>query len=136
MAGDVSRFGGVILWTEATRFQEVRRFYVDVLGLRPRSDRDGLVNFEWGDVRLTVSVHDRVHGPAADPLRVMVNFVVDDLEAAHRRMTAAGVPCLRVPEPEHWGGRVATYTDPDGNVVQLLEMPGRQPAGSPPCPPT
>ena len=45
------------------------------------------------------------------------------MDAMHQRLILAGVPCLRVPELESWGGRVATYADPDGNVIQLFELP-------------
>jgi uncharacterized glyoxalase superfamily protein PhnB len=29
----------------------------------------------------------------------------------------------RPPEREDWGGHVATLLDPDGNVVQLFQLP-------------
>ena len=114
---------GVILWTPADRFTPMRSFYVNTLGLRPRSDRPRMVNFEWGEVRLTVAVHDQLEGESQDPLRVMINLGVSDLDRAHERLLADGIPCRRPPSSEPWGGRVATYLDPDGNVVQLLEFP-------------
>ena len=124
MAGGNSvRLAGVILWTEQARFPAMRDFYVDVLGLAPRSERDGFVNFDWDGTRLTVTTHDEVRGASAEPFRVMVNFAVGDLDAFHHRLTQSGVRCLRSPAPEHWGGRIATYADPDGNLLQLLELP-------------
>jgi catechol 2,3-dioxygenase-like lactoylglutathione lyase family enzyme len=100
----------------------MKRFYAEILGLRPRSDREGFVNFEWGRLRLTLHLHDRVRGPAADPDRVLLNFEVADLAAWHRQLEAAGTPCLRMPSPEPWGGEVATYSDPDGNLIQLIQF--------------
>jgi predicted enzyme related to lactoylglutathione lyase len=122
--GKITGVAGVLIWTTPERFEALRRFYVDVLGLAPRTDRPGFANFEWPDesARLTLSIHKQLDGKARDPLRVMVNLAVDGIDGAHRRLTEAGVPCLRPPSPEPWGGRVATYTDPDGNVVQLLEL--------------
>ena len=29
----------------------------------------------------------------------------------------------RAPEREEWGGWVATFADPDGNVLQLMQLP-------------
>jgi catechol 2,3-dioxygenase-like lactoylglutathione lyase family enzyme len=128
MGDRIEGLGGVIVWTSAERFPAMRRFYVETLGLTPRSDRAGFVNFSWGtppvDVRLTVSVHDQVHGTARDPLRVMLNLAVRDIEAVAARLRAAGVTFERPPEREAWGGAVATMRDPDGNVVQLLEPAG------------
>lgn len=117
----ITGLAGVLVWTEPGRFDAMARFYRDVLGLPVRTDRPGFVSFDWAGVRLTVTVHDGVHGRAADPLRIMLNLGVDDIHAVHARLVAAGVPCRRPPEQEGWGGWIATFTDPDGNVVQLLQ---------------
>lgn len=114
---------GVLIHTSKPRFGALRAFYVEVLGLTPRSDRDGFVNFEFGDQRLTISVHDGVAGDADEPNRIMVNFATTDIDAAYSRAIAAGAPPIRPPSAEPWGGRVATIADPDGNVVQFLELP-------------
>jgi predicted enzyme related to lactoylglutathione lyase len=120
--GAITGLAGVLIWTGAERFAALRHFYVDVLGLTPRTDRPGFANFEWdqGSTRLTLSVHDQLDGAARDPLRVMVNFSVVEIDAVHRRLTEAGVRCIRPPSREPWGGMVSTYADPDGNVVQML----------------
>jgi uncharacterized glyoxalase superfamily protein PhnB len=123
MPPDVLGLAGVLLWTSDERHRAMRAFYAETLEMRPRSDRSGFVNFELGEARLTVAVHGEVTGPARDPLRIMVNLSVDGLDEMHRRLIDKAVPCLRPPERESWGGRVATYTDPDGNVVQLFELP-------------
>ncbi len=117
MATGIGPVNGVIVWTEAARFQALRDFYVDTLGLVPRAD------FEWGGLRLTIAVHDTVGGPARDPLRLMINFAVEDIEAEHARLREAGVAFSRPPGREPWGGLVATFADPDGNTLQLLQLP-------------
>ncbi|HJU51783.1 MAG TPA: VOC family protein [Acidimicrobiia bacterium] len=113
---------GVLVHTSEARFPEMRRFYAEILGLGPRSDREGFVSFEWGRIRLTLHLHDRVGGAATDPDRVLLNFEVDDLATWHQRLLAAGTPCLRTPGAEPWGGEVATYSDPDGNLIQLIQF--------------
>jgi predicted enzyme related to lactoylglutathione lyase len=122
-AGSIVGLAGVLIWTEADRFAAMARFYRDTLGLTPRSAKPDFVNFDWGGVRLSVSLHDRVRGPSRDPLRVMVNLRVDDIRAVHARLARAGVPFTRPPEREDWGGWVATCSDPDGNTVQLMQLP-------------
>lgn len=117
---------GVLIWTEVDRFEAMRHFYVESLGLEPRSSREDFVDFEWGSTRLTIGVHEQVRGEGRDPLRIMINLAVDDIDQAHNRLVAAQVPCLRQPSPEPWGGRVATYSDPDGNTVQLMTGTARQ----------
>lgn len=117
----ISRVAGVIIWTE--QFEELLCFYRDVLELPLRGAKPGFANFEWGGFRLSVAAHDDVQGQSRDPLRVMVNFAVDDIFAAHRRLTESGVAFSRCPEQERWGGWVATLADPDGNTLQLLQLP-------------
>lgn len=115
---------GILIHTSSGRFREMRSFYVDVLGLEPRSDRPGFVNFEFGEQqRLTIALHDAVSGTTREPDRVMVNFATDAIEASFQRVLDAGAPAIRPPSPEPWGGRVATTADPDGNRVQFLELP-------------
>jgi predicted enzyme related to lactoylglutathione lyase len=111
----------VLVWTSAERFGAMDAFYVDVLELTPRTRRPGFVNFELGDQRLTIAVHDGVTGAARDPLRIMVNLAVDDAFAVHDRLVSRGVVFLRPPEREPWGGVIASLTDPDGNILQLLQ---------------
>jgi catechol 2,3-dioxygenase-like lactoylglutathione lyase family enzyme len=122
----ITGLAGVLVWTAPDRWAAMDRFYVDVLGLRPRTRRDGFVNVEFGAQRLTITTHDGVHGASLDPLRIMVNLEVDDIQAEHARLAALGVEFTRPPEREPWGGRVATLADPDGNTLQLFQLP---PAG-------
>ncbi len=123
MASGLGPVNGVLVWTEAARFRALRDFYVETLGLAPRADRANHVDFEWGGLRLTVAVHQDVAGAAPDPLRVMINFAVEDIEAEYARLVEAGVAFSRAPGREPWGGLVATFADPDGNTLQLLQLP-------------
>ena len=120
--GVVTDLAGVIVWTSADRHPGLAAFYRDLLGLPVRTEREGFINFDWQGRRLIVAVHSEVAGPARDALRIMVNLVVEGLDDLYKRLQAAGVDFIRPPEIEHWGGRMATLADPDGNIVQLLEM--------------
>lgn len=73
---------GVLVSTTSERFPAMRAFYVETLGLRPRSDRPGFANFDFGHSRLTIALHDGVRGPAGEPFRVMINFRTDDITSA------------------------------------------------------
>lgn len=121
VTGDLGPVNGVLLWTE--RLEPMLRFYRDVLGLQPRNVKERLANFEWGGFRLSIGLHDDVKDGNRDPLRIMVNFDVEDIFAVHRRLVDAGVTFSREPEQEPWGGWVATFQDPDGNTLQLLQLP-------------
>ena len=121
--GDIRGIAGVLIWTERDRFDAMARFYRDQLGLTPRSSKADFINFDWDGVRLSVSVHDRVTGTSKDPFRIMINLAVDDVRAVHARLTSAGVVFVRTPETEDWGGQVASFLDPDGNLLQLMQLP-------------
>lgn len=121
MTSELGPIVGVMVYTEPARFDAMRAFYVDTLRLPVRRDKPGFVNFEWDGLRLTVTVHEGVRGANRDPLHLMLNFVVDDLDAAHARLREAGVEFMRDPGPEQFG-RVATLRDPDGNLLQLFEF--------------
>jgi predicted enzyme related to lactoylglutathione lyase len=123
---DVTGIAGVIIWTEPDRHAAMAAFYRDLVGLLPRSDREGFINFEWGEFRLTIAEHTAVDGQSRDPLRTMVNLAVTDIHAVHERLEAAGVAFSRPPEPEPWGGWIATFNDPDGNTVQLMQVRSNQ----------
>jgi predicted enzyme related to lactoylglutathione lyase len=123
---DITGIAGVLVWTTEERHAAMAAFYAETLRLPVRTRRAGFVSFEWPEhrgPRLTIAVHDAVEGQAADPLRIMLNLAVDDIVTAHDHLVAAGVTCRRPPEAESWGGLVATYVDPDGNLVQLFQLP-------------
>ncbi|MCC6437893.1 MAG: VOC family protein [Acidimicrobiales bacterium] len=115
---------GVLIWTSAERYPALAAFYRDTLRLPVRTDRPGHLAIEWPDgMRLTLGIHTELAGagPAADPLRIMINLAVTDILAVAAGLRARGVRFTREPSPEPWGGWIATFRDPDGNIVQLLQ---------------
>ncbi len=92
------------------------RFYVDVLGLRRRSDRP---DFGFGGAWLDAG-EQQVHlieAPAGDGRGQHFALTVTDLDAALAELRAAGI---EVGDPSPVGrGRQAFLTDPGGNLVEL-----------------
>lgn len=97
-------------------------FYRDTLGLTPAPDLSPGA-FDLGGSYLIISGHSQVTGPATDPVRYLINFVVDDLDAEQARLEASRVTFVRRGGEEPWGGRISTFLDPDGNYCQLIETP-------------
>lgn len=114
---------GITIWT--AHLEPMLRFYRDVLRLPLHSlhDDEGFAVFRLGAVRFNIGLHRAIHGPSQEPLRIMPHLGVDDIHAEHRRLAAHGVEFIRPPEMEHWGGWIATLRDPDGNTLQLLQLP-------------
>ena len=112
---------GVIIWTE--NLERLLAFYRDTLGLKPHSLRPDFVSFKWGNMRLNLGKHSLVEGQAKEPHRSMINLGVKAIHEIHHALRDKGVIFSRLPEREHWGGWVATFSDPDGNILQLLQQP-------------
>lgn len=112
----------VIIWTEA--LERLLPFYRDAIGLRLQFESPEFVTFEAeGGARLGLGKHSDVTGKSKDPNRIMLNFMVDDCKAEAERLKAKGVEFTRDPSPEPDGMLMATFLDPDGNTLQLIQQP-------------
>ncbi len=114
----ITKVHSILIWSE-----DVKRlvpFYRDVLGLRPQAETEGFVVFILNGAGLAIGTHSEVRGRCQEPNRVMVNLRVDDCQAEYERLTKQGVEFIRTPTKDaiHI---IATFADPDGNVLQLLE---------------
>src|SRR5712692_5695317 len=112
----LSGLHSVLIWSEDVN--RLLPFYRDVLGLKPLVATEQFAVFP--EVGLRIGTHSEVRGDARDPNRVMVNFRVKDCEREYERLTAQGVDFIRAPSPDaiHI---VATFSDPDGNLLQLMQ---------------
>jgi uncharacterized glyoxalase superfamily protein PhnB len=61
----------------------------------------------------------QIAGPAGQGLLLV--FEVEDLDAEHERIAAAGATVITTPETEPWGERYSQYADPNGIVWQLVQ---------------
>ena len=92
-------------------------FYVDVVGLRlVRREGNEWAEFEAPPIRLAL------HGTDEEaPVSGTVVFRVDDLDAARLSLGSRGVAFdAHVGDVEGFA-RFATFRDPDGNPVQIIE---------------
>jgi predicted enzyme related to lactoylglutathione lyase len=100
-----------------TDLQAAKALYSALLGMPPQHDAPYYVAFEVAGQHIGL-----VPGGAAQGMAAPVAYWhVPDIEAKLAEVTAAGAT---VKEPAHdvGGGRlVATFTDPDGNVLGLLQ---------------
>ena len=101
-------------------------FYRDTLRLevRPQFGPGAFAAGSSDFIALIIEEHSDVSGPTKEPARVILNFLVDDAHAEHQRLKAAGVTFTRDASEDPGFGIVATFTDPDGNLVQLMQMTG------------
>ena len=121
----IENLSGIIVWTD--NLERLKKFYEQALGLTPHSVRENFIAYKWNagkvEIRFSIGFHSRVNGGSKDPFRAMINFDVTDINEISSRLKAHGTKFIREPELEHWGGLVATFEDPDGNIIQMLQQP-------------
>lgn len=116
----VTGIHSVLIWTDDVN--RLLPFYRDVLGLHPEMESDGFVVFQASTGgQLALGTHSEVEGRSRDPYRVMVDFEVDDCQAEYERLSGHGVEFVRPPSRDG-DATIATFRDPDGNMLQLFQM--------------
>lgn len=105
-------------------FERAVHFYANTLGMtvETRADEFGWAQFATGPCSLAVERLE-TSDPEAPKLvgrYVGVSLRVPDVHAAYHALVARGVEFLAPPEKQAWGGTLAHFRDPDGNVLTLL----------------
>ncbi|MCW3069978.1 MAG: Glyoxalase/bleomycin resistance protein/dioxygenase [Solirubrobacterales bacterium] len=121
MFADTSAFSGFAV----DDLEQARKFYGETLGLRTSED-NGLMTLQLAGGRDTLVYRKPDHTPAA---YTILNFVVDDIDAAVDELAARGVGTERYEGFEQdergiqrgGGPYIAWFTDPAGNVLSVLQ---------------
>lgn len=82
---------------------------------------DGFGFHDFGGFGVMPDQRDDVAASATEPGRVILNFDVPDAKAAVERIERAGTTWI-MPLTDNPDGKFATFTDPDGNYLQVIEM--------------
>src|SRR5258706_12201783 len=94
-----------------------KRVYTALLGIEPQADSPYYVGFEAAGQQIGLVPNGGPQGMTSP----VAYWHVPDIEAKLAEVTAAGAT-LKEPAHDVGGGRlVATVTDPDGNVLGLLQ---------------
>ncbi|GGD59666.1 VOC family protein [Paenibacillus nasutitermitis] len=105
-------------------------FYRDILGLEVRygDETTPFAEFHTGSTNLALeSPKDSSHNegmikpiePSA-PDKVALIFKVEDIDATYDRLKSSNVEFVKEPhDTPEWGHRVAYFTDPAGNLIEL-----------------
>ena len=108
------------IWSED--LNKLLPFYRDVLGLRVGLETPGFVVL--GDPNapaVALGTHSEVRGRATEPARHIVGFETDDIQGDCARLKSAGVEFIEEPNQQD-GLWIATFKDPEGNLLQLLQF--------------
>ena len=109
-----------------TDLSAARAFYETTLALPLRVDgqSDGFCIFRPGSMDLLVETVP-IDAPADERILVGrftgLSFTVADIHATYAELLAKGVFFTGAPERQAWGGTLATFRDPAGNELQLVQ---------------
>jgi lactoylglutathione lyase len=105
------------------------QFYRDVLGFEfPKPQKRGGVEGYSGCLK--VGLYDRSWLPQLFGERghvpisgqpFLLSMTVDDLDAIYAQLLTQGVTPLSPPQQMEWGQRILFLTDPDGNLLEIVE---------------
>ncbi|MFB7552826.1 VOC family protein [Streptomyces sp. NPDC056154] len=125
-------------------FPAVYRFYRDVLGLKPQFEAESgpyaKLSPDTGHAAIALQDRAQMSGVLGrlrrepEGFRALVVLRVDDLDAAHAKLTSRGAEFTRDPGPMGERIRVAYLEDPEGNLIELQEwLASREQADSAPA---
>jgi predicted enzyme related to lactoylglutathione lyase len=98
---------------------KAKAMYTALIGIPPQSDADFYVGFDAEGQHIGL-----VPGGGPEGMTSPVAYWrVSDIEAKLAEVTAAGATVHESPRDVGGGRLVATVTDPDGNVLGLLQDP-------------
>ena len=99
-------------------------FYRDVVGFPlTYSDADiGWAQFQLGPSYLGLERCDPADTEAKELVGRFVgtSIEVDDIQDVYQRLKGKGVEFTAAPAKQPWGGTLAHFRDPEGNVITLL----------------
>jgi metallothiol transferase len=101
--------------------KEAARFYAETLGLDKKCEYSSYVGFECGGVEIGL-IPKPERERRASPASSSVEFLVDNVDKMYRELRERGVRFVKELHAEPWGGRQATFTDPDGNILEITQV--------------
>lgn len=101
--------------------EEATQWYTNVLGIEPYFNEPFYVGFNVAGYELGLQPEEET--PAGKPDTVMTYWGVEDVEATHAMLLAAGAGPHEDPADVGGGIIVATVKDPWGNVFGIIHNP-------------
>ena len=99
-------------------------FYENILGLQKKYEFKDYAGFDCGGVEIGLKTWGKLDKPRqGEPC---INFIVDNVDESYRILKGKSVEFLEEPKDTQWGSRMAVFSDPDGNVMQITQIDWRK----------
>jgi CreA protein len=108
-----------VSWFSVTDFEQTKKFYAEVLGLKKTFEIQSWAEFAGGEGEATIGIAGNPH--AGKEAGATVVLRVDDIEAERKRLEARGVKFEGKTEEIPGVVKLATFRDPSGNRLQLAQ---------------
>lgn len=96
-------------------------FYEETLGLEKKYEYSSYAGFECGGVEIGL-IPKLKQAERVSPVSPSVESMVDDVDKVYKYLKDKGVRFTKELHDEPWGGRQATFTDPDGNILEIVQI--------------
>jgi lactoylglutathione lyase len=107
-------------------YQRSLAFFRDVIGFPLLYSDDGFTfaRFDAGAITFAVVGGAGEARKARGDVHAGIGICVPDVDAAHKALSAKGVRFTMPPSKQPWGGYMALFADPDGNIFYLDTLQG------------
>lgn len=115
------------IWDVTLTVSDLKRavnFYGNILGLPKKYEFKDYAGFDCGGVEIGLKTWGESEKPRkGEPC---INFIVDNVDESYRILKGKSVEFSEEPKDTQWGSRMAVFSDPDGNVMQLTQIDWRK----------
>jgi catechol 2,3-dioxygenase-like lactoylglutathione lyase family enzyme len=95
-------------------------FYENILGLQKKYEFKDYAGFDCGGVEIGLKTWGEKEKPRkGEPT---IDFLVDNVDESYRTLKERGVNFTKEPEDTLWNARIAIFSDPDGNLLQMVQI--------------
>jgi uncharacterized glyoxalase superfamily protein PhnB len=106
------------------KWEESRDFYKNTVGFPLQSEDEvlGWAQFDLGSAHLAIERCDPGDQESNELVGRFVgtSIAVEDIQAVYQSLRSKGVEFTSPPEQQSWGGTLAHFKDPDGNIITLF----------------
>jgi catechol 2,3-dioxygenase-like lactoylglutathione lyase family enzyme len=104
-----------------SNLKQAAKFYEEILGLEKKYEYTSYVGFECGGVEIGLIPKPKERRKSS-LLSPSVEFLVDNVDKVYNELKRKRVKIIKELHNEPWGGREATFTDPDGNILEIVQI--------------
>jgi len=101
--------------------RKAKKFYEEILCLEKKYEYSSYVGFECGGVEIGLIPKPQEEQKASQT-SPSIEFLVDNVDKVYEELKSKGVKFIKELHGEPWGGKQATFTDPDGHILEIAQI--------------